>query len=82
MKAVGHICQQKVQRAQTQNSKNIRGKDNKRVGSNGKNSGDRINRKHNVGKLDKNEHEKKWRKIAYAILLDAKFFTMKIIAYF
>ena len=56
-KAFGKIRQQKVHGTQTQDGKNVGGKDDERVGGDGKNSGNAVHGEDDVAQFDHNQYQ-------------------------
>src|ERR1041384_2915133 len=76
------VCQQEIQRAKSQDGKNIRSVENERiVRRDGKNSRDRIYRKQQVRELDHPDHNQQRRREFFPVFNSKKFTFVPIIAY-
>ena len=70
---VGH---QKEQRTQTENGEYIGKEYDKRIAGNRKNSGNRVEGKNKIGKLNHNEHQKKRGKKQFSVLAEPELVTV------
>jgi len=69
------VAQQKEQRPQSDNRKNVGKEDDIRILRDGKDSGNRIHRKNHIGKLDDNQQQKQGGKKSFSVYFRYKFFT-------
>ena len=70
---IDNIAQQKEQRPQSDNRKDIGKEDNIRILRDGENGGDGIHRKKHIGKFNDKQKQKQGRKKAFAVNLRYKF---------
>ena len=78
---VGHIRQQEVHGAQTEDRKDVGGQNDEGIGGDCKDGGDGVDCKDKVCNLNQDEREKERRGVSYAVQPDKKILTMKLRGY-